>query len=198
MKKIIYFTILLAVSSIYSQVPVLNTINYNNYSVRQDKYGNYMKDINGDFEHFLGNWVWISGDQKIIITIKKITKYFDDKNKYYRDILVSDYRYTQNNGNTVIVDTNIQSSNSNNVNDYPMGSLGPKINKGKLEFWFDDRIIQKNLQGFCSAVFTFQGANPQQMLMKLNNPEVNQMIIEGNPPLNFNFGLPNNIILTKQ
>jgi hypothetical protein len=182
----------------YSQIPVTNVVNYSDLANANITSGTYIKDVNGDFNSFIGNWVWIDGDQKVTIVIKKINQYFNTDKLYYRDFLVADYIYTTNYDATTIVNTTLTTQNSLNPRIYPMISFGPEDFLNAIEFTYRDVIINKHITSISTATFTKLSGSSNQMLLELKNPNCPQMVLPGQPLPNLNFTLPNNIVLTKQ
>lgn len=80
MKKIIvYFSIVIVYAcKSYSQVPITNTVSAatKDYLSKSVFPGMYIKDINGDFNAYLGNWKWTNGSDEIVFNIKKITQQY--------------------------------------------------------------------------------------------------------------------------
>lgn len=199
-KRNLYIFVILFLSlKMFCQIPVTIVKDYKNLGISRSISGTYLKDINGDFNTFIGDWVWTSDDQKIIFKIKKITQRFFPQYSCYSDFLVADYIYTTNYGAVTVANTTLLTQNSTDPDIYPMFSVGPYTTLSKLDCSFKDVIVQKNGSGFCSATFTKVLNTIDQMTVELQNPkEGTGLMFPGDLPFNANFGLPNNITLTKQ
>lgn len=199
-KRNIYLIAILFFSvKMFCQIPVTIIKDYKSLGISRAFAGTYLKDINGDFNSFIGDWVWTNGDQKITFKIKKITQRFFPEYSCYSDFLVADYIYTTNYGIVTVANTTLLTQNSTDPNIYPMFSVGPYNTLIKLDFSFKDVIVQKNDRGFCSATFTKVPGTIDQLTLELQNPkEGSGLMFPGDLPFNPNFGLPNNITLTKQ
>lgn len=195
MKKIIiYFSIFILYScKSFSQVPITNTVSAatKDYLSKSVFPGMYIKDINGDFNPYLGNWKWTNGSDEIVFIIKKITQQYLPECFCYSDFLVSDYKYTTNNGNTTIVNTIPITNNSVDFNNYKMICPRPKTNI--MDFVFRDVLHNKS----GSIIFTRVSGTTNQMTYQLENPEITGTLT-GEPDFNPNFSIPNNITVTKQ
>jgi hypothetical protein len=58
----------------FAQVPISNTIPVESKTFLDCTPGTYLKDINGIYNPYLGNWTWTNGNEKITFTFKKITR----------------------------------------------------------------------------------------------------------------------------
>jgi hypothetical protein len=79
--------------------------------------GAYNKDVDDDFNKFIGTWIYFENGKKLTLQLKKIWQYHyqDEKFNYYRDIVVGEYKYEEN--NNIIVNTlpNMLSVTDNNA-----------------------------------------------------------------------------------
>lgn len=191
MKKNILIIVLISFCSfyIYSQIPVTNTIAVESETFLDCTPGTYLKDINGIYIPYLGNWSWTNGNEKITFTFKKITQYYWAKYHAYGDFIVADYKYTNANG-IVIIDTSLITNGSTNIKDYKMFSAG--INDDKFPFSFKDVVISKSGR----IIFTLNNTNPNQMSYKLEN--FGQSLPVGTPFVTDDFSIPDNITVTKE
>lgn len=184
----------------FAQIQITNTKDYKVAPRLNSPSGTYIKDIDGDFDYLVGTWVWINLDKKVTFKIKKISQSYLTSNQTYQDVLVADYIYTTDFEQNTIVNTIINNQNDLNPAHYPMFSLGPYIaNPGIISFAFEDKIIQKNGRGVCSALFTKVPNTNNQMSVELLNPKEGAgLMFPGDLPFNPEFGLPTNMIVTKQ
>jgi len=61
----------------------------------------YYKDIDGDLDHFVGTWLYQSGNTSFKITLQKALQYFNGE--YYEDLLTGEYQYIE--GGVELVNT---------------------------------------------------------------------------------------------
>ena len=191
MKNFTYTLTLLILCNIkcFSQSSNITIVNIETNTIMGPPYGLYVKDINGIFNQYLGNWTYQNGIEKITFTIKKITKQFLPKYSNYGDFIVADYKYIDANG-TVIIDTSLLSDNSNSIYDYKIYSPCPR--NGVLDCSFKDVPLNKS----ASIIFSPVAGNPNQMSYRLVN--YGQTVVEGQPFVTDAFSIPNNIIVTKE
>lgn len=154
--------------------------------------GSYIQDINGDFDKFVGTWVWTNGTDTVTYKLIKAVHQLDNEFQSYRDYMIGDYRYTTNNGSVVVVNTIDQFTNLSAAF-HPLYSCCPK-NETKINFIFQDIVIGKN---GCSADFEFLPGSTTQMTLKQSNPE-SLFCMDCAAPPSSSFTIPNNIVLTKQ
>lgn len=57
---------------------------------------NYYKDVDGDFDKFIGTWKFQNTDAEFIIELRKELHYLTPSN-YYKDLLIGEYLYKKNN-----------------------------------------------------------------------------------------------------
>ncbi len=192
--KTIYltFAILFVSFNIHAQIPIINTIDVNGIATRMDSpTGTYLKDINFTFEPFLGVWKYQNGNEILIIKLEKVEQYLDPEFSTYYDFIKGNYSYSNDGGNTFVVNTIQQNIGNNNPEINPLYSGGPN-NPTKDIYAFRDVIYQKNAW----ANFTFQNNNYQQLHLKLENKS-GGFIYPATPP-NPAFCIPNNVVLIKQ
>ena len=62
------------------------------------KSGTYNKDVDNDFDKYVGTWKYQQGNTSLKITFKKITfdHFVTEYKNYYQDILVGEYQYIEN------------------------------------------------------------------------------------------------------
>lgn len=94
MKNIfILFTILIIYNCKAQQiVPLFNSgeFLYSNNS------GKYYKDVDNDFDKFVGTWKWTENNSSFTIILKKITNMYDEEANFYEDFLMGEYQYIEN------------------------------------------------------------------------------------------------------
>jgi len=61
----------------------------------------YDKDVNNEFDKFVGTWKYTNGTNEIIFKLKKEEHYQTSPNSNYQDLLVGEYQY-KSNGITVV------------------------------------------------------------------------------------------------
>lgn len=71
----------------------------------------YYKDIDNDFNKFVGTWKYETSNSTIIIQLQKRTMHYDATNNIYYDMLVGEYQYIVN--GVTIVNTLSNLSNTN-------------------------------------------------------------------------------------
>lgn len=91
-----------------AQSPVLPLYNNAEYAEID---GAYYKDINNDFDSFIGTWEFINGNTSFRIVLQKRVSAFIE-NDYYADIVVGEWRYIEN--GIVIVDNLANTSDDDN------------------------------------------------------------------------------------
>ena len=91
--------------------------------------GCYLKDVDGDFNPYVGTWKWEDGNNSITIKFEKIEAYYDSDSKEYEDYLVGGYSYIENgieinnslnftvNGHPLETDNNTIAGNGISTND---------------------------------------------------------------------------------
>ncbi len=58
--------------------------------------GTYNKDVDNDFNKYVGTWKFIQGNTTLTLELKKLTfNHYQSKN-YYEDLLVGEYRFIEN------------------------------------------------------------------------------------------------------
>ena len=91
MKNTIY-TLLFAITilSCKAQNPIVNI----DERYKNTPLGGYFKDLNNEFDTFVGTWEFSSGTTELKIIISKQESFFDGE--YYEDILIGEYEYKIN------------------------------------------------------------------------------------------------------
>jgi Family of unknown function (DUF6705) len=58
--------------------------------------GHYYKDVDNDFDKFVGTWKWTENNSSFTIILKKITNMYDEEANFYEDFLMGEYQYIEN------------------------------------------------------------------------------------------------------
>jgi hypothetical protein len=105
--KYIYYTILLIISimSCKAQSPIVNIDASRSSTVD----GAYFKDLNNEFNKFIGTWVYTNGTNTLTIELKKVESVYNGKD--YEDKLVGEYKYK---GNGIIIINTLDNISNNN------------------------------------------------------------------------------------
>ncbi|OYU81948.1 MAG: hypothetical protein CFE23_01185 [Flavobacterium sp. BFFFF1] len=193
MMKNIYLAFIL-ITSFYSRSQITVGLR-DGYWLEDMPPGSYIKDTNNEFDPFAGKWVWTNGDEKVIFKLEKVVHY-----RYpfgsYEDFMIGNYSYTKDNGLTIVANT-INQSLSLNPDENPMFAFITKPGSS-IDFYFNDIPLDKD---DCRAIFEFIPGSTTQMTVRFKNPEVISSIEDPNnpsPPYNYEFTIPQGIILTKQ
>jgi len=72
--------------------------------------GHYYKDVDNDFDKFVGTWKWIDNSNSWTVVLKKILQ-IDDGDGYTYDALYGEYKYIENGIEKVNTLANINDSN---------------------------------------------------------------------------------------
>lgn len=72
--------------------------------------GHYYKDVDNDFDKFIGTWKWIDNSNSWTVVLKKILQ-IDDGDGYTYDALYGEYQYIENGIEKVNTLANINDSN---------------------------------------------------------------------------------------
>ena len=71
----------------------------------------YEKDVNNEFDKFIGNWKYVDANNEITFMLKKEAHYQLDSNSNYEDLLTGEYQYIEN--GVELANTLIDFNNSN-------------------------------------------------------------------------------------
>lgn len=121
---IISTVIILTALSCKAQSPI---IPLDNAGLAKD--GAYYKDVDQDFDNYVGTWSYSNGNERFKIILKKKEQvYFSDPSaqSYYEDILYGEYRYVNENGQEIV-----NTLNQIDQTIFPQGSPGHLI-RGNL------------------------------------------------------------------
>ncbi|MBN9282822.1 MULTISPECIES: DUF6705 family protein [unclassified Flavobacterium] len=66
------------------------------YNPQKYKSGTYNKDVDNDFDKYVGTWRFQQGNASLIIVFKKIVHDYFAKGNFYEDLLVGEYQYIIN------------------------------------------------------------------------------------------------------
>ena len=95
MKNIIITLIItLSFVSCKAQIPVASAIVPIDASPMTTADGAYYKDLNNEFDKFIGTWVFTNGNDEFTIVLDKKLMYYNGD--YYTDMLYGEYKYTEN------------------------------------------------------------------------------------------------------
>lgn len=186
MKKTIIFSFLLLFNIGFSQTVKICTGHF----LEDMPANSYIKDIDGEFDVYIGTWVWTNGNETVTFKLQKVTHQLFAESGSYLDYMIGDYKYVVNN---ITIVNSIDQTLDLLPEQHPMFASCPE-SQSKIDFIFKDIIIQKD---FCRAIFEFLPNSTTQMLLIQKNPETIGSI-GAVSPYNYNFTIPNNIVLTKQ
>jgi len=188
MKKTI--NILTIFIGIICSAQITVAMSHNNSDNAQD--GNYIKDINGHLDKFIGIWKYVNGTEEFIVKIEKVEHV--EYSIFYADRLCGDYKYVKD-GVIKADRLNTQCTDTNNPQtlglifggslskDYQSIGLPGSDIVGKREVYMDLEIIPNT--------------DPVQMRWKMENRENfvinNKGFKQGTEP-----GIPKDVILIKQ
>ena len=161
------------------------------------KSGNYIKDTNGVLDNFAGTWKYISGNDEFIVKIDKVLHYNSSGfTPYYKDVLFGGYKFTKN-GATIVNKLNF----TYNINDFQncaimFGGKTPNEETYKVSLVGSDYVNNKTVHIYLEYLPT-----TNQLKWRLSAIEQVNIGTTSNPAVSTSlpgFGIPNNIILTKQ
>ena len=58
--------------------------------------GTYNKDVDNDFDKYVGTWKFQQGNMSLTFVLKKITFTYYQKMNYYEDLLIGEYKFIEN------------------------------------------------------------------------------------------------------
>ncbi|MDX1318361.1 DUF6705 family protein [Bizionia paragorgiae] len=90
MKNIILIVLMIVTFTCKAQSPIVDIADRQIDLVD----GVYLKDVNNELDKFIGTWLYTNGNTSLIVKFQKKTQVYSGK--YYRDILVGEYRYIEN------------------------------------------------------------------------------------------------------
>jgi hypothetical protein len=189
MKNIFLFAILFASTSHMECQTTYPLTNYTNDVLHSN---NYIKDTTGILDKFVGTWKYTNGSDEF--TIKIIKKEKDNifgSRDYYKDMLYGGYRYIKN-GSLII---NRLDFTFNDIYDpnYPiiLGSGNLSNNNNSISLLGDDVIVHKPVYIELKII---DSSTIEWKMIPRENISVN-----GNSPTpGVGWGIPTNLILTKQ
>ena len=195
MKKIIFIiTVLISISCSSQQ-----TISLSNYNGSNDLVNNnYIKDIDGILDKFVGTWEWNNGSTTIfrIKFVKVLHNKTSNIETYFEDEILGGYQYILNGVevvNTLNFTTNFTETPTSYINFSPLLTSIDSPDFTNLHIIANDKIKNKS----CGAKFTIQNAtsNPLTAQWKLYNIEIYRPENLGVKPVGFS--IPTNVVLTK-
>jgi hypothetical protein len=120
-KTMILFALLLTVNKSMGQSPVLSLRD----SFRGQIPGAYYKDTEGDFNKFVGVWKYQKGLKSLTIVFEKKTNYFNDNDNTYIDMLIGEYKYTDESGQETV--NTLQNLSMTNLKPFQNNIAGTNI-----------------------------------------------------------------------
>ncbi len=156
----------------------------------------YFKDINNTFDKYVGTWKYENGNDIVIFEIVKVTQKYDPDYQIFEDYLIGNYSYSNDGGNTYVVNS-IPSSISKNPDHNAMFSTC-QDNDTKIIFTFEEFIFNKG-NNLCTTTFEFISDSLTEINVSIKNPdELMGMIGDNNEPFEYNFSVPTEMIVVKQ
>lgn len=92
-KLLILMTLLIAFTSRAQIIP-------QNNAYVEIPYHGYIKDTENFLDNFVGTWQYQNGNEQFIMTLSKVLHV--DFGRYYKDILIGEYKYVNSNGTTIV------------------------------------------------------------------------------------------------
>jgi hypothetical protein len=191
MKKylILLVFILVQTSQAQQQIIPLNS-DYDNLMEND----NYIKDINGDLDKFVGTWKWVDPSNPNtyleIVFIKFINYKLAHYAKFYMDQIVGNYKYVEN--GVLIVDTLNNFDTTMHSPNSPVMLTVP-IKPLFKEFIIIIRDVIKHKDGKAFFDIIDLNATPLKATWRLRDSEGIKTA-----PVPEGFSIPTNVILTKQ
>jgi hypothetical protein len=192
MKKYIILFILITSISCKSQT----TYSLSNYDTSVLKDNNYIKDLDGLLDKFVGTWKWIDSTNPntyLIVQFEKVEHWNASNTRvFYKDLILGNYKYVVNG----VEITNTLNYNSNDIhsNNHPViiSSIGKSPFKN-LSISMRDVLISKT----CNASFEILNLTetPLSAHWKMTNKE---HFDHGGNPQPSEFSIPSDVILIKQ
>jgi len=100
MKKIILIITIISICSCKAQTIVPY---YSEENIFVKNSGDYYKDVDNDFNPFIGTWKWEDGGNSLTLILKKEENIFIESVGYFKDLLVGEYQYIE--GGVELVNT---------------------------------------------------------------------------------------------
>lgn len=151
--KLIIINILMGVT-LYGQSPIYPV--FQNSTLRNVQ-GAWYKDINGDYNSYIGIWKYENNGVVFTLKLEKMLQYFDPEYLTYEDFVVGEYRYVVNNVEKI---NTLSNFNLGLTNPYRYNLFGSAINTAEN---FPE----------CSSCQPFE----KRLLMMFNDPSLTN--IEG-------------------
>lgn len=189
MKNIFLFAILFASTSLIKSQTTYPLTSYNTNVLHS---GNYIKDTTGVLDKFVGTWKYTNGNDEFNVKIiKKEHDNFFDLNDYFQDVLYGGYKYFKN-GNLIVDKFNFTLNGLYDPN-FPiiLGSGNLSNNYNTISLLGDDVVVHK------PVYIELKIINPTTMEWKMT-PRENINMNGSSPTPGAGWGIPTNVILTKQ
>jgi|GEM_PF-3347260 len=155
----------------------------------------YFKDVYNTFDKYVGTWKYENGNDIVIFEIVKVTQKYDADNQIFEDYLVGNYNYSNDGGNTYVVNS-IPSTISENRDDNTLQAVC-QDNDTKITFGFKELIFNK-LDGYCNAYFEFIPGSLTEITVSITNDGCIRGTIGDAEPFNYNFSIPTEMTVIKQ
>jgi hypothetical protein len=188
-------TILLLVTILSISCKAQQTYSLSNYDSKNLKNNNYIKDIDGILNKFVGSWVWENTTTKLTIVFTK-KEHWNPNNfsNFFEDIIVGNYQLEEN-GITVINTLGHLSDNLYDFDNFP--NILTNINQapfGSLRVRIFDILKSKRCQGN----FDIIDVNTSPLTAHWEIFDIETFYPDGSPPRLPEHSIPTDIILTKQ
>lgn len=92
MKKIIFYLALFMSLSCKAQTPILSLFDAPYGAVPRA----YYKDLDHDFDRFVGTWVYTGNNVSLTIVLQKKVLIYNSTSDLYEDLLIGEYKYIEN------------------------------------------------------------------------------------------------------
>ncbi len=93
MKKLIMIAIAFLSFSCKAQQHIVGLYSNEDFDTNSNY---YLKDLDNDFDKFIGTWKWEDGNTSLTFKLDKEIKYQLDATSMYKDMLVGEYQYVEN------------------------------------------------------------------------------------------------------
>ena len=117
----------------------------------------YKKDVNNEFDKFVGEWKYQNGNTSLTFRLKKEEHYQTSDNSNYVDLLVGEYQYIEN---------GVEKANT--LNDFDDASITGYEHK------IAGSVFVRHLPNYCT-----DNSTPQEIKIELSIEDPNDRFIEG-------------------
>lgn len=191
MKNIITFIATLMFGVISAQTTIsLETATPNDY-----KNNNYIKDITGVLNPFVGTWQWTSATDTLTIKFVKKTEWnpqnFSD---YKADLILGSYKYIKN-GIVLYDNLNFTTNDMFLLNENFAKIIGSYESGNKLRIFMTDKVKHRDLMGYFTInLVTYPNPATAQLEVRAHGKKV---LAPGEQPALPGESFPYNITLIK-